>query len=95
MKRTFSRRRTAALVPFALFLLAFLPFLSWGQAPAAPTSLFIHSTDAQTGNASPATGIDLTPVFSATFSDADAGAIQGQVQRFDHSATLRNEQRSF
>ncbi|GIK51488.1 MAG: hypothetical protein BroJett014_04610 [Planctomycetota bacterium] len=80
MKLTSSRRRTAALVLFALLLLALLPLLSWGQAPTAPTSLFIHSADAQAGDASPATGIDLTPVFSATFNDADAGALGKKIK---------------
>ncbi len=80
MKRTLSRRRAAALLLFALLLLALFPFLSWGQAPTAPTSLYISSTDAQSGDASPASGIDLTPVFSATFNDADAGALGKKIK---------------
>jgi hypothetical protein len=40
-------------------------------APTAPTTLHVHSTDAQGGDTSPATGVDLTPVFSALFNDVD------------------------
>ncbi len=82
MKRVFSNRRArAAVVVAAVLLLALVPVLVWGQSPpTAPTSLFVHSTDAQSGDASPAADVDLTPVFSAIFSDPDSGAIGKKIK---------------
>ncbi|CAG0967627.1 partial Bifunctional sulfatase/alpha-L-rhamnosidase, partial [Anaerolineae bacterium] len=82
MKRVLSNRRErAAVVVVAVLLLALVPVLVWGQSPpTSPTSLFIHSTDAQSGDVSPATDVDLTPVFSAIFNDPDSGALGKKVK---------------
>ncbi len=42
-----------------------------GNAPTAPTVLFVHNTDAQLGNTTPS-GIDGSPIFSAIFNDPDS-----------------------
>lgn len=41
--------------------------------PFAPTLMYVGTAGAQSGSASPASGIGLTPVFSAVFTDPDAG----------------------
>jgi hypothetical protein len=58
-------------------LFALKPCSSGGNyAPTAPTTPYLNNTTAQSGQATPATGItDPTPAFSAIYSDPDSGDI--------------------
>jgi hypothetical protein len=60
--------------------------ISVGNAPTAPTVLFVHNTDAQLGNSSPS-GIDASPLFSAIFNDPDTTetALEYQIQVDDNN----------
>ena len=81
MVRVDSRVRNAAIVVVALVVVGLVSLTLWGQTPPiAPTSPFVHSSDAQAGDASPASGVDLTPVFSAVFNDTDAGALGKKIK---------------
>lgn len=50
------------------------------QTPTAPTTLYSHATDAQSGDAEPTNLTSATPYFSAIFNDLDAGDIGNKAQ---------------
>lgn len=50
------------------------------QTPTAPTTLYSHATDAQSGSANPTGLTSATPFFSAIFNDSDVGDIGNKAQ---------------
>ncbi len=56
--------------------------LDYQNAPAAPTTLYVDNTSAQTGRANPISLTSSTPAFSAVYQDADSGdtATKAEIQ---------------